>query len=112
MSGNPYQVVLNRKNQRNEHRLIFVGMKFLLIIVLILLLREPLRLYVQSGSQSVMRLEQLIFRTAALLVSISALQTYTDVVRHPERHIFSWNPIFLTAPMKNKYSWNFMTCEF
>ena len=93
MGVNPYQIVLNKKNQRTKHRLILLGMKFLLIFVVIVLLGEPLQSYVMSGSQSLLRLEQLIFRTAAILVSISALQTYTDVVRHPERHIFGVHPV-------------------
>ena len=63
----------------------------MLVVVVSLLLREPLSVYLLNNTAN--RLDQLLFRTGAVLVGMTALQTYTDVVRHPERFIFGVHPI-------------------
>lgn len=88
---NPYSVVAARKRQREPAARIVWWTKFALVFVVSMLLREPLSVYLASNTAS--RLDQLLFRTGAVLVAITALQTYTDVVRHPERFIFGVHPI-------------------
>ena len=88
---NPYSVVAVRKRKRESSERVLWWTKFVLVIVVSMLLRESLSVYVLTNTAN--RLDQLLFRTGAVLVAITALQTYTDVVRHPERLIFGVHPI-------------------
>ena len=91
LNGNPYSVVGALKRKRESSEQILWWTKIALVLVVAMLLREPLSIYLLSNTAH--RLEQLIFRTGAILVAITALHTYTDVVRHPERFIFGVHPI-------------------
>ena len=96
---NPYTIVARLKRQRQALQKWVWWMQGVLVVVVALLLREPLSIYLLSNTTH--RLEQLLFRTGAVLVAITALQTYNDVVRHPERSIFGIHPVratkFLTS---------------
>lgn len=99
VKDNPYFVVAVRKRKRESSERLFLWTKIVLVVVVSILLREPLSIYLLTNTAN--RLDQLLFRTGAVLVAITALQTYTDVVRHPERLIFGVHPIrarwFLTS---------------
>ena len=90
-NSNPYAVVAVRKRNRESSERVLWWTKFILVIVVSWLLRESLSVYVLTNTAN--RLDQLLFRTGAVLVAITALQTYADVVRHPERFIFGVHPI-------------------
>lgn len=91
VNGNPYSVVAAFKRKREPSEQILWWTKIVLVLVVSMLLREPLSVYLLSNTSH--RLEQLLFRTGAVLVAVTALHTYTDVVRHPERFIFGVHPI-------------------
>ena len=91
VNGNPYSVVASLKRKREPSEQVLWWTKIVLVLVVSMLLREPLSIYLLSNTSY--RLEQLLFRTGAVLVAVTALQTYTDVVRHPERFIFGVHPI-------------------
>ncbi len=89
--GNPYATVARSKRKRQPHRGGILFVQLCLIVVVGWLLREPLAIYLVSNTSH--RLEQLLFRTGAIVVAVTALQTYAGVVRHPERSIFGVHPV-------------------
>ena len=91
VNGNPYSVVAAFKRKREPSEQMLWWTKVVLVLVVSFLLRGPLSIYLLSNTSH--RLEQLLFRTGAVLVAVTALHTYTDVVRHPERVIFGVHPI-------------------
>ena len=91
VNDNPYSVIAALKRKRVPSEQVLWLTKIVLVMVVAMLLREPLSIYLLSNTSH--RLEQLIFRTGAILVAITALSTYSDVVRHPERNIFGVHPI-------------------
>ena len=95
MSSNPYITVRQKKDQRQPMRVPLLLVQVVFVVVIILSIREPLSIYLLSNTSQ--RLEQLLLRTSALLVALMALQTYTGIVRHPERNIFGVHPI-LSVP--------------
>ena len=99
-SQNPYQHVRTLRTQRSGTHRIQVVVYCTVVLTVIFLLSTPLEQYL-SGPQGPQRLEQMLFRVAALLVSLTTLQTYGDVVRHPERSIFAIHPVRSTLFMKH-----------
>lgn len=98
-SQNPYQCVRALQIERSgTHKLQLVGY-CTVVLTVVVLLSAPLAEYL-SGPQNLQRLEQILFRVAALLVALTTLQTYGDVVRHPERTIFGIHPIRSTLFMQ------------
>ena len=98
LSINPYTTVARHKRTRTPYVRLVWGMQLLLVVVMASLLREPLSIYLLSNTTH--RLEQLLFRTGAVLVAFTALQTYGGVVRHPERGIFGVHPVLATSFLK------------
>ena len=88
---NPYSQVARNKRKRQPHRVSVLLVQLCLIAVVGWLLREPLAIYLVVNTSH--RLEQLLFRTGAFVVAVTALQTYAGVVRHPERSIFGVHPV-------------------
>jgi hypothetical protein len=73
--------------------------KFVLVVVVAVLLREAVAVYLLTNTSN--RLEQLLFRTGAVLVALIALDTYSGIVRHPERSIFGVHPLLAGALLKS-----------
>ena len=73
---NPYSVVAARKRKREASERSSGGQNFVLALVVSMLLREPLSVYLLSNTAS--RLDQLLFRTGAVLVAITA---FTNIHR-------------------------------
>ena|GEM_PF-4574685 len=97
-SINPYTAVARYKRKRTPYIRLMWVMQLVLVLVVAFLLREPLSIYLLSNTAH--RLEQLLFRTGAVLVAFTALQTYGGVVRHPERSIFGVHPVLSTSFLK------------
>ena len=90
-TGNPYrtahQISRHRKGLSWSGGLILVG------ALLAAPLAKPTLLYFAETGINPAGVEQLALRLGAILIAMMALQTYTDIVRTPERSIISLHPV-------------------
>ena len=90
-TGNPYrkahQITRRRQGPSWSAILTLVG------ALLAAPLAKPTLLYFADFGVNPAGVEQLALRLGAVLIAIMALQTYTDIVRSPERSIISLHPV-------------------